>query len=341
MAMSSAIRKILFAGLWIVLGGAAVFILGEFYIPKSFDAGEPLAFVVQRGWGNREIAENLEKEGIVRKGWSFRLYAVVSGESSELKAGKYGFSSSMSVADIVKKMASGETMKEKITVIEGWTAKDIAEELKRKNFIQAEDFLKANAGEWSGRFDFLKDAPKTAGLEGFLFPDTYEIYDGETAEEFTKIILENFDKKLSSDLRREMRLRGKTIFQTITIASILEKEVRPLEDKKIVAGVLRKRLAAGMPLQIDSTVNYITGKNSPRISAQDQKIDSPYNTYKYRGLPPSPISNPGTESILAAIYPEDSPYWYYLSAEGSGATIFSETLEEHNKAVAKYLTGKK
>ena len=121
------------------------------------------------------------------------------------------------------------------------------------------------------------------------------------------------------------------------MASILEKEVKTTEDKKIVSGILWKRLVNDMSLQIDSTINYITNKSEARVAIKDTKIDSPYNTYKYQGLPLGPISNPGIDSILAAIYPIESPYWYYLSASTTGKTIFSKTLLEHNQAVAKYL----
>ena len=121
------------------------------------------------------------------------------------------------------------------------------------------------------------------------------------------------------------------------MASILEKEVVSLHDKKIVAGILWKRIANGVPLQVDSTINYITQKNNASVSVKDTDIDSPYNTYKYSGLPKGPISNPGIDSIMAAIYPTKSQYWYYLSADGTGKTIFSQTLEEHAAAIAKYL----
>jgi len=137
-------------------------------------------------------------------------------------------------------------------------------------------------------------------------------------------------------LREEIQKQDKTIFEIITMASLLEREVRSIDDKKIVSGILWKRLKNKVALQVDATINYITGKKATEGFKEDVKIDSPYNTYKYRDLPLGPISNPGLDSILASIYPEDSDFWYYLSTP-EGETIFSKTLEEHNIARVKYL----
>ena len=182
----------------------------------------------------------------------------------------------------------------------------------------------------------MSELPETASLEGYLFPDTYEISEGESPEDIIKNILVNFEKKITRELKEAIALKNKSVFEIITMASMIEKEVKTINDKKIVSGILWKRLEDGMPLQVDATINYITGKNHKSALLADLKINSPYNTYKYQGLPLGPISNPGIDSILAAIYPTESKYWYYLSAD-SGKTIFSKTLKEHNAAIAKYL----
>ncbi|MDP2741586.1 MAG: endolytic transglycosylase MltG, partial [bacterium] len=163
-----------------------------------------------------------------------------------------------------------------------------------------------------------------------------ETLDGDSAEDILKNILANFEKKLTPELKEAIALQKKSVFEIITMASIIEKEVKTMDDKKIVSGILWKRRDSGMPLQVDATVNYITGKNHKSALIEDTKIDSFYNTYKYKGLPLGPISNPGIDSILSAVYPTESKYWYYLSAV-SGETIFSETFREHNIAKAKYL----
>jgi UPF0755 protein len=180
----------------------------------------------------------------------------------------------------------------------------------------------------------LADKPADATLEGYLFPDTYEVSTDQTCEQMIDAMLINFGNKLTPELQEKIKGQDKTIFEVVTMASLLEKEVKTLEDKKIVAGILHNRLQMGMPLQLDSTVNYITGKNDPGVLIKDTQIDSPYNTYKYKGLPIGPISNPGMDSISAALEPTETDYLYYLS---DGKTYYAKTLKEHAANRAKYL----
>jgi len=309
----------------------------EIYIPKSKDISPVIVYTAKKGMGDEDIARDLEQQGIIKNNWFFRLYVVILGNHSKLQAGSYNLSSSMSIADIVKKFILGDVIKENIIIIEGWDIQDIGKYLESKSFCSQEYFLSLTKNDWSQNFDILKDKPKNLNLEGYIFPDTYQVYLGQTPEELLKNILNNLSKKLTPELRNEIVSQKKSVFEIITMASILEKEVKTTEDKKIVSGILWKRLVNDMSLQIDSTINYITNKSEARVAIKDTKIDSPYNTYKYQGLPLGPISNPGIDSILAAIYPIESPYWYYLSASTTGKTIFSKTLLEHNQAVAKYL----
>jgi UPF0755 protein len=317
-----------------------LFVWQGIYLPKKIGSGETIVFSIEKGEGSKEISLKLEKAGIIKWNVFFRAYSLFSDSAGSLKAGEYLFSPSMSIKEIIGKLVAGEVIRKKITIPEGWNMQDIGEYLEEKEIIKEEDFL-ALAGsalteDFSQQFDFLDDKPKNLQLEGYLFPDTYEIVSGEGSREIILRILNNFGEKLTQDLRKEIFLQKKTVFQIVTAASLIEKEVKGLEDKKIVSGIIWKRLQAGMPLQIDATLNYITGKKNTKVSIADTQIDSPYNTYKYKGLPLGPISNPGMESILAAIYPEESAYWYYLSAK-DGQTIFSKTLAEHNVAIAKYL----
>lgn len=316
----------------------AVFLLflWQIYVPKSFGSSPTVVYTAQRGMGDEDIAIDLERQGIIKNNWFFRLYVVILGNHSKLQAGSYNLSSSMSVARIVKKFVSGDVVKNTITIVEGWNLQDIGEYLESRKLYTKAEFLAAAKNSDTG-FEFLKDKPKNLSLEGYLFPDTYQVGEGQIQENLVLNMLSNFDKKLTPDLRQEIKKQNKSIFEIITMASILEKEVQSVEDKKIVSGILWKRIENDMGMNVDSTINYITGKNDLRVSIKDTKINSPYNTYKYRGLPLGPICNPGMDSILAAIYPEKSNYWYYLSADGTGKTIFSKTLEEHNLAVTKYL----
>ncbi len=327
------------------------------YLPKDVNSQTEQTFVIQKGEGTKEISYSLEKKGLIKSGPLFRLYTIYNESSGKLQAGEYLLSSSMTVPEITEKFIKGKIIEEKITIIEGWNLRDIGWYFENKGMFQAEELFELigfplaespGSKDFSTEFDFLKDKPESLGLEGYLFPDTYKIRKGEDLEDIIKKMLINFDKKLSphqnevsdagltQDLRVEIFQQEKSIFKVIIMASLIEKEVRTFEDKRLVSGILWKRLKNGMPLQVDASIVYIIGKKTTDISKEETQIDSPYNTYKYQGLPLGPISNPGIESIKAAIYPEESAFWYYLSTP-EGETIFSRTLEEHNIAKAKYL----
>ncbi len=308
-----------------------IFVAGFWFIvlPVSDRGAEETQFSIRKGEGSRGIALNLEKAGLIRWAPMFRIYVLARGIAGDLKAGEYLLSPSMSIPEIADKFIKGEAIKINITIPEGFTVKQIEERL---------------------GLELPGD-----NLEGFLFPDTYQFSFGFSGEEAAKKMQDNFEKKMTEDLREEIERQGKTIFEIVTMASLIEKEVRTLEDKKLVSGILWKRLAINMPLQVDATIAYILRagvqegeesklSSSPGTAVWDfdemrreiaagKKVDSPYNTYKYPGLPLGPISNPGLKSIQAAVYPENSDYWYYLSTP-KGETIFSKTLKEHN--IAKF-----
>lgn len=327
------------------------FFISEIYLPKKPFSEEEIIFIVEKGQGSKEIALSLEKQGLIKRALVFRTYVLLFGVSGKLQAGTYQLSPAMNIPQIVKKFVSGDTIKEKITIPEGWNLRDIGWYFEGKGMFQAEELFELVGfpaidysqaidlplpKDFSADYSFLKDKPQNIGLEGYLFPDTYEINKGDNLEEIVEKMLNNFDKKLTPDLREEIINQNKSIFEIVTMASLLEKEVRTLEDRKLVSGILWKRKNYNIPLQVDATITYLTGKKTIKVSKEETEIDSPYNTYKYLGLPLGPICNPGLESILAALYPENSEYWYYLSTL-EGETIFSKTLEEHNIAKAKYL----
>lgn len=294
----------------------AVILIGGFliyqgiYYPIEPGSDQTVIFLVKKGEGAKEISINLKEQGLIRYSSFFRVYALIEDKAEELKAGEYELSLSMNVVEIVNKLASGDRIKKMITIIEGWTIEDIA------SYLEVEEL--------------------DSDLEGYLFPDTYEISPEDGIEEIIEKMLDNFNKKMSLELIEEIASQEKTIHEIVIMASLIEKEVRTFEDKKIVSGILWKRIEVGMPLQVDATITYITNRKSTEILQEELEIDSPYNTYKYKGLPFGPICNPGMESILAAIYPESSEYWFYLSTP-EGETIFSKTLKEHSEARGKYL----
>jgi UPF0755 protein len=327
------------------------FICQAFFIPKNLSNNEDKLFLIERGQNLFEIAQKLEQEGIIRSRFFFDFYVILKISQNKLQAGEYFLNPSMNIVEIADKIIKGDTVKITITIPEGWNLRDIAWYFENKGMFQAEELFELigfplinylintdlpKPKDFTIDYEFLKDKPKNISLEGYLFPDTYEIVHGIALEGIIRKMLDNFNNKLTEELRNEIKGQNKTIFEIITMASLLEKEVKDFEEKKIVAGILWKRMENKIGLQVDATITYITGKKSVKVSKQETEINSLYNTYKYRGLPLGPICNPGIESILAAVYSENSDYWYYLSTP-EGETIFSKTLEEHNIAKAKYL----
>jgi UPF0755 protein len=302
-------RKIKFLiGIFAFLFFLSYFFWWGIFVPKDKVSSEKI-FTVEKGQGLFEIGKNLKKEGLIKNEIFFDFYLIFIRKEKNLQAGKYYLSSMMNIPEIAQKIISGQTAKIKVTIPEGSRVKEIEEKLGLK--LPGDN------------------------LEGYLFPDTYYFPVGVSGEEVVKTMRENFEKKISP-YKEEIERSGKTLQEIITMASLIEKEVKEKEDKEIVSGILWKRLKTGIPLQVDATITYLTGKKTTKITLEDLQIDSPYNTYKYKGLPPGPICNPGLESILAALYPKESEYWYYLSTP-EGKTIFSKTLKEHNLVKAKYL----
>ncbi|MBI4281601.1 endolytic transglycosylase MltG, partial [Candidatus Uhrbacteria bacterium] len=193
-------------------------------------------------------------------------------------------------------------------------------------YLEKEDVAKTK--------EFLE---KTKDLEGYLFPDTYRIFKDATVQEIVVKMRANFDRKVTSEMRSEIKKQKKTLDEILIMASMLEREVRSPEEMQIVSDIFWRRLAIGMPLQADSTINFVVGGKRPRATYDDLKIDSPYNTYKYRGLPPGPIGNPGLSAITAAIYSKKNDYWFFLTTEDDGHAVFAKTLDEHNRNRGKYL----
>lgn len=321
---------------------SAIFI-GFFYVGSEFyrpldPMGKERPFLVNKGDNFLTIAKNLEKEALVRNHFYFSLYSFSKRKHKDLKAGEYLLSPAMSIVEIAEKIINGQTNKIKITIPEGWTKEDIAELLEGKNLSNKEEFLSAVSRPESfyERFGFLRKNPQLKDLEGYLFPDSYIFERPISPEEIISVFLKNFEKKVTSGMLVEIDRQDKKLSEIIIVASLIEKEVILKSDKEIVSGILWKRLSIGMPLQIDATITYLTKRKSIAITMEELKTDSPYNTYKYAGLPPGPISNPGIESILAAIYPKKTSYLFYLSSK-TGETIFSENAKDHSIARERHL----
>ncbi len=247
---------------------------------------------------------------------------------------------------------------ETIRVLEGWTTRDIGQYFAAEGKWTEKEFLdesgwpmidyrnnkkKPELRDWSNDFPFLQDKPEYYGLEGYLYPDTYRIYASSTISEVIEKMLGNFDSKLDDKMRADIKKQGKSIYEIVTMASIIEKEA-PLNyatgdnrEARIISGIFWNRLEIGQGLQSDATLTYIFGDNNPAHSGKDLEIDSPYNTYKYRGLPPGPIANPGILAIQAAIYPIATDYYYFLTSPGDNNVYYARSYDEHLKNKYKYL----
>lgn len=317
-----------------------------FYIQKQTETpfnefGFYKNFKISFGERAEKIAENLAYEGLIRNAFYFKIYVWGKNLAASIMAGEYYLSPAMSISQIAGILTGGKAVGREITVLipEGLTSAESEKILVGENLINKGEFTEAikkeNLKKYP-KYEFLGDKPASAGLEGYLFPDTYRFFKDAKTEDIVIKMLENFDKKFTKEMRLEAAKQGETIFEVLTLASIIQKEVSDSADMKIVAGVFKNRLSIGMALEADSTINFITGKKMPQAVLNDLKIDSAYNTYKYPGLPPGPISNPRLDAIKAAIWPEKTPYWYFLTAP-DGKVIYSKTYEEHLKNKAKYL----
>jgi UPF0755 protein len=275
--------------------------------------------------------------------------------SPVIQAGIFTLDSGLPLKEIVTRLSLGKGQADEVqlTFTEGEMAKDYAVQLKAAGIAGASDFLDVTQNfSKVASYTFLADKPANAGLEGYLFPDTYRFSKNDAAAGIVGKMLSNFDSKLTPELRAKIFAAHRTVFEIVTLASIIEGEVgRNVEtgarlsdedaakiqtERKLVAGVFYNRLKIGMPLQSDATLAYATGVKKFRLSESDLKSTSPYNTYAYSGLPPGPINNPGLDAILAAIEPAETDYLYFLS-KPDGEAVFAKTLSEHNANKAKYL----
>ncbi|MCR4322947.1 MAG: endolytic transglycosylase MltG [Candidatus Azambacteria bacterium] len=322
----------------IAAGIAYVTLSARIETPLSQTSVPERIFVVEKGDNAKTIATRLEQERFIADSFLFEFYAWDENIASSLQAGKYLLSASLSPKGIADKIARGDVARDTIvvTIPEGYGIWTIEAKLREIGLLAKEKRHLANLsiGEFSAQHDFFADAPAEANLDGYLFPDTYEFEREATLDEIVGRMLDNFGRKLDAPLREEIRRQEKSISDIVIMASMIQKEVITPEDMRLVSGLLWKRIAIGMPLQVDATVSYALNKND--LTRADLATDTPYNTYLYKGLPKGPIGNPGKEALLAAIYPTENDYLFYISKPNK-ETVFSRTLQEHNAAVAKYL----
>lgn len=294
---------------------------------------KPQSFELVSGIGVFDLGKQLEDRGIIGSQYAFVWEVATKRLSRKLIAGEYELSGDQSIRATLSILTSGQVVSRdvKVTFPEGWTMRLMAERL-NKNGLPGDAFL-IEASKPSqtlrDKYSFLKGLPAGATLEGFLFPDTYRFAPDVTATEIIDTMLNTFDKRFSLELRKGRMSSKYSLFEIVTLASIVEEEGRLEEDRKIIADIFWKRLVAGQAFQSDATVNYVLGSLKEQPTLKDIEVDSPYNTYKYPGLPPGPISNPGLISLQAAVNPTPNAYFYFLNNLETKEMYFAKTFEEH------------
>jgi UPF0755 protein len=288
--------------------------------------------LIPSGATERDIARLLEEKRVISSAFAFDLLGRYKRDDASLQAGAFRFAPHQSMTAILEHLASGDSQFATwVTIPEGYTASEIAETLADASLGRRSDFMKAFFGR-----TLVLGGKRTRNLEGYLFPDTYLIPRNATPVQIANMMTRRFEQELPPHAETLARRLGFTIPQIVTLASLVEREAGVDDERAIMAGVYDNRLRRGMPLQVDATIEYSFAQHKDTISAADLAEDSPYNTYEHRGLPPTPIANPGRAALLAAFFPRPSNYLYYVSI-GNGHSVFARTLAEHNANVARYL----
>jgi UPF0755 protein len=300
---------------------------------KGYDSSEQFV-VIRQGAASAEIGRALADAHIVSDPRLFRIALWWTAQGRNLKAGEYRFDRAVTPLDVVEVLVRGEVYTQRVTFPEGLTIEEMSKLYESHGFGRARDFVEA-----ARNVERIADLDSEAtDLEGYLFPETYALARKGDASRLIELMVDRFRSVYGEQMRTRAEAAGMTTRQVLTLASIVEKETGKPEERPIVAAVFRNRLKIGMPLQTDPTVVYALAKEhrySGNIHKEDLSMDSPYNTYKYPGLPPGPIASPGKASIEAALMPADVPYLYFVS-RNDGSHVFAATYAEHANNVRKF-----
>ena len=332
-------RIVILVGALLVLGGVGVVVVVNELsdrIAASYRgyASAEILVDIDPGDSIQTIAERLAAAGVVRDNWTFRLAAWLSGRERELQAGEYHFEQALSAIEVVDTIVSGKVHLRPITFVEGWTIVEMARTFQDAAFGTAEAFLSA-----ARRVELIEELDPTAtDLEGYLFPETYSLPRGATADDLVEVMVAEFRQAFSVNLREEAERRRMTVRAVVTLASLIQKETGSLEEHQLVSAVYNNRLRIGMPLQCDPTVIYalqLADLYNGNLTRANLEFDSPYNTYRHAGLPPGPIASAGKAALQAALRPADVGYLYFVS-RNDGTHAFANTLNEHNRNVRRF-----
>ena len=334
--IKSGLRFVIFI---LVLAVAAALLVYGFYnsnLEAAAPTGAEQEITIQKGSSVKAISVQLEGKGIIKNANIFAIYCKLNDKAAKIKAGKYILSSSMSVEQIVDKLTAGnaEIDSVRFTIPEGFELREIADRLESQGLINKDEFYKAIE---KSDFDyaFIKDIPERDDkLEGYLFPDTYEVFKNATEQEIIGKMLGRFDQVFTEDYRQRAKELNMSFDQVITLASIIEREAKLDKERKTISAVFHNRLKKNIKLQSCATVQFALKERKEVLTYKDLEIESLYNTYKYAGLPKGPIASPGAKSIEAALYPEKVDYLYFV-ANKDGSHVFSKTYQEHLNAQNK------
>lgn len=307
-------------------------------VSRTINFTEPVVVEIAEGSGTEGAVSALYQAKVIRSRWAFTAQAFLTGQRTAIKAGKYTFIGEVNIPTALAVITQAKSLQPEVqvTLVEGWTNEQIAQTLSKAglgtetSLSSALDFLPADAPEQVS--ETLKNSTTT---QGFLFPDTYRFFQASTPDDIMLKLLNNFNSKFTDKMRADTIAAGHTEYDAVILASIVQKEAKTPEDMKKVAGVFWKRIAAGMPLQSDVTVEYITRKIGVRPTLADLEVESAYNTYRNVGLPPTPICNPGLDALEAVVYPTESDAWYFL-ATPTGEVKYSATYDQHLQYKAQY-----
>ena len=289
---------------------------------------------IQPGDSSPVIAARLAAAGVVRDQWTFRLAVWRSGLARGLQAGEYHFSDPLSSMEVIDKIAAGQVYLRSITFPEGLTVAEMAGVFDESDFGTGDEFIKQ-----AQRVELIQDLdPEAVTLEGYLFPETYLLPRGATPADIVEAMVAQFRRSLSDELRAEAARHDQSVRDVVILASLIQKETGSAGEYQLVSAVYNNRLRIGMALQCDPTVIYaleLDGLYDGNLTRENLRYDSPYNTYRYPGLPPGPIAAPGLGALEAAVGPADVPYLYFVS-RNDGSHEFASTLREHNRNVQRY-----
>lgn len=340
----STLKKLGIAILMLLMIGGG----GAFYVWNGLQpvpaSDTPVEFTVSPGMGTAAIAELLEEKGLIKDAFLLKGYLKLKDEGRNLMAGTYEVKPGASFEQLLSMMNRGEVKPEEMirfTIPEGYTVKQMAETIARDSGVDKEEFLRLVDQSTGWNVPIADEIPDnqnlTHFLEGYLFPATYEIpKKNASAETVVKTMLAEMDKRLGEipDWQEKLEERGITLHELMTIASLVEREVVVDHERPLVAGVIYNRLEQDMKLEIDATVQYLLDKPKERLLYVDLEVESPYNTYRNKGLPPGPIASPSLESIKAALMPEKSDYLFYVTKkDGTQEHLFGKTYKEHLKNI--------